>query len=222
NWHWFWETGNGDTGNQGPHQFDVARWGLNKNEHPVSVFSTGGLYGINPSECAQETPNTQISTFKYEDGKVLEFETRGRYSNSESSLDIRIGNIFYGTGGYMEVNGSDWKAFRQREKEPFAGSKKETEEKKIIDPLTPPGDTEHYANFLDAIRAGNNETLHCDINTGFYSTTLPLLANISYRLNRGLKFMGGDMNHEKFVNDEEADTMLKRVYRPPYIVPDEV
>ncbi|MDP4214097.1 MAG: Gfo/Idh/MocA family oxidoreductase [Bacteroidota bacterium] len=222
NWHWFWETGNGDTGNQGPHQFDVARWGLNKNEHPVSVFSTGGLYGINPSECAQETPNTQISTFKYEDGKVLEFETRGRYSNSESSLDIRIGNIFYGTGGYMEVNGSDWKAFRQREKEPFAGSKKETEEKKIIDPLTPPGDTEHYANFLDAIRAGNNEPLHCDINTGFYSTTLPLLANISYRLNRGLKFMGGDMNHEKFVNDEEADTMLKRVYRPPYIVPDEV
>src|SRR5665648_792806 len=55
NWHWFWETGNGDTGNQGPHQFDIARWGLNKNEHPVSVFSTGGIYGINPSECAQET-----------------------------------------------------------------------------------------------------------------------------------------------------------------------
>lgn len=222
NWHWFWETGNGDTGNQGPHQFDVARWGLNKNEHPVSIFSTGGLYGINPSECAQETPNTQTSTFKYEDGKVLEFETRGRYSNGESSLDIRIGNMFYGTGGYMEVDGSTWKAFRQREKSPFAGSKKETEEKKITDPRIPPGDTEHYANFLDAIRAGNNETLHCDINTGFYSTALPLLANISYRLNRGLKFMGGDMNHEKFVNDEEADTMLKRVYRPPYIVPDEV
>ena len=65
NWHWFWDTGNGDTGNQGPHQFDIARWGMNKNEHPVSVYSTGGVYGIDPKECAQETPNTQCSVFKY-------------------------------------------------------------------------------------------------------------------------------------------------------------
>ncbi len=48
NWHWFWATGNGDTGNQGPHEFDVARWGMNKNEHPVTVYSTGGIYGIDP------------------------------------------------------------------------------------------------------------------------------------------------------------------------------
>ncbi|HOS72856.1 MAG TPA: Gfo/Idh/MocA family oxidoreductase, partial [Bacteroidales bacterium] len=41
NWHWFWDTGNGDTGNQGPHQFDIARWGLNKNEHPVKIYSAG-------------------------------------------------------------------------------------------------------------------------------------------------------------------------------------
>ncbi|MEP7257719.1 MAG: Gfo/Idh/MocA family oxidoreductase, partial [Flavitalea sp.] len=73
NWHWFWDTGNGDTGNQGPHQFDIARWGLNKNEHPVSVYSAGGIYGIHPEECAQETPNTQTSVFKYADGKMLEF-----------------------------------------------------------------------------------------------------------------------------------------------------
>ena len=78
NWHWFWDTGNGDTGNQGPHQFDVARWGLNENKHPVSVYSTGGIYDIDPKECAQETPNTQTAVFKYDDGKMLEFETRGR------------------------------------------------------------------------------------------------------------------------------------------------
>ena len=89
NWHWFWDTGNGDTGNQGPHQFDIARWGLNKNEHPVSVYSTGGIYGIDPDECAQETPNTQSSIFKYRDGKILEFETRGRYTNGESSLGYK-------------------------------------------------------------------------------------------------------------------------------------
>jgi len=97
NWHWFWNTGNGDTGNQGPHQFDVARWGLNKNEHPVDIFSSGGIYGWSPKECAQETPSTQISIVKYRDGKILEFETRGGYSDGESSLATRIGNIFYGT-----------------------------------------------------------------------------------------------------------------------------
>ncbi|HRQ50389.1 MAG TPA: gfo/Idh/MocA family oxidoreductase, partial [Agriterribacter sp.] len=148
-------------------------------------------------------------------------ETRGRYSNGESSLDIRIGNMFYGTEGYLELNGSEWKAFRKREDKPFAGSQK-TNVKKAVDPRTPPGGTEHYANFIDAIRSGNNDDLHCDINEGFFSSALPLLANISYRLNRELKFMGGSRDNEKFVNDTEADAMLTRVYRPPYIVPGEV
>lgn len=220
NWHWHWDTGNGDTGNQGPHQFDIARWGLNKNEHPVSIFSTGGIYGINPKECSQETPNTQTSLFTYDDGKVLEFETRGRFTNGESSLDIKIGNLFYGTDGYLELNGSTWKAFRQREKEPFAGSVKEKSEVPK-DPtfLAAPGGAEHYANFIDAIRSGNNCDLHCDINEGFYSSALPALANISYRLKRELNFMG---SYEKFANDPEADMMLTRNYRKPYVVPEEV
>ena len=220
NWHWFWETGNGDTGNQGPHQFDIARWGLNKNEHPVSIYSTGGIYGIDPKECAQETPNTQTSLFTYSDGKVLEFETRGRYTNGESSLNIKIGNTFYGTDGYLELNGSTWKAFRQREKEPFAGSAMETSSTPQ-DPTfrAAPGGAEHYANFIDAIRSGSNYDLHCDINEGYYSSALPLLANISYKLNRKLTFKG---KYEKFANDPEADMMLSRNYRKPYVVPEQV
>ncbi|MEO5600393.1 MAG: Gfo/Idh/MocA family oxidoreductase [Cyclobacteriaceae bacterium] len=218
NWHWFWDTGNGDTGNQGPHQFDVARWGLNKNEHPVSVFSSGGIYGFKPTECAQETPSTQTSVFKYSDGKMLEFETRGGYSNGESSFQSRIGNMFYGTDGYLELDEDNWKAYRKREKEPFASSKS-VEGAASDDPMTPPGGTEHYANFIDAIRSGKNETLHCDINEGFHSSVLPLLANISYRLGRQLKFKGSD---EKFVNDPEADAMLTRNYRKPYVVPGKV
>lgn len=218
NWHWHWDTGNGDTGNQGPHQFDVARWGLNKNEHPISVYSTGGIYGISPQECSQETPNTQTSVFKYQDGKVLEFETRGRYSNGESGLGIEIGNVFYGTDGYLEIDGGTWKAYRQRDKEPFAGSKKVAEKPEESSFLAAPGGSEHYANFLDGIRGGNN-VLHCDIREGHYSTTLPLLANISYRLERGLKFMG---DYERFANDSEADTMLSRPNRPPYGIPDQV
>ena len=206
NWHWFWETGNGDTGNQGPHQFDIARWGMNKKEHPVTVYSTGGVYGINPAECAQETPNTQSSVFKYSDGKMLEFETRGRYSNSESSLATTVGNIFYGTEGYLELKEDEWKAFRKREKESFAGSKPAGSPRKA-ETLTGDEGAEHFANFIDSVRSGKDIGLNCSINEGHFSAALPHMANISHRLGRGLKFNG---ETERFVNDPEADAMLAR------------
>lgn len=217
NWHWFWDTGNGDTGNQGPHQFDIARWGLNKNEHPVSVFSSGGIYGIDRTQCEQETPNTQLTIAKYNDGKILEFETRGRYSNSESGLGIKIGNIFYGSEGYLEIDGSTWRAYRNKESEPFAGSK--VIQANASETLTGSSNTEHFVNFLDAIKSGNNETLHCDILDGHYSSAVPFLANISYRLGREIRFMG---NSEKCINDPAADAMLTRKYRSPYVVPSKV
>ncbi len=222
NWHWFWDTGNGDTGNQGPHQFDIARWGLNKNEHPVSIYSSGGFYGIDPAECAQETPNTQISVFKYKDGTMLEFETRGRFSNSESDLDIRIGNMFYGSEGYLELNEGNWKAYKNREKEPFARSAPEVKQAEDDSSHTGGIDTAHFLNLTGAIRSGKNEDLHCDINEGFYSTVLPLAANISYRLQRELKFAGEDTDSKWIVDDAEAKKLLTRVYRSPYIVPDQV
>ncbi len=217
NWHWHWDTGNGDTGNQGPHQFDIARWGLNKNEHPETAYSSGGIYGISPKECSQETPNTQTSVFKYNDGKVLEFETRGRYTNSESGLGIMIGNVFYGTNGYLELDGSKWKAFKQREKEPFAVSMDESIPGSS-DPAyrAAPGGSEHFANFLDAIRSGKDSDLNCDILDGHISAALPHLANVSYRLGREVRFNGAK---EKFANDPDADLLLTREYRQPYFVP---
>lgn len=217
NWHWFWDTGNGDTGNQGPHQFDVARWGLNKNEHPISVFSSGGIYGIDRTQCEQETPNTQLTIAKYKDGKILEFETRGRYSNSESGLEIKIGNIFYGSEGYLEIEGGTWRAYRNKETVPFAGSK--VAQANASETITGSSNTEHFVNFIDAIKAGNNETLHCDILNGHYSSAVPFLANISYRLGREIKFMG---DSEKCINDPAADAMLTRKYRSPYVVPSKV
>ena len=219
NWHWHWATGNGDTGNQGPHQFDIARWGLNKNEHPVTVYSSGGIYGISPTECSQETPNTQTSIFKYADGKTLEFETRGRYTNGESSLGVEIGNLFYGTEGYLELNGSTWRAYKQNEKEPFAMSKKREEAAPSNQVLAAPGGAEHYANFLDAIRAESNETLHCDIEEGFKSSVLPLIANVSYLTQRQLHFDG---KAEKFIKDKAADKLLTRDYRAGFVVPNQV
>lgn len=223
NWHWFWDTGNGDSGNQGVHEFDIARWGLNKKEHPISVYSTGGIYGINPEECGQQTPNTQSSLFRYKDGTMLEFETRGRYFNKEGGLDNGIGNLFYGTEGYLELQawgnqGGEWRAFRQREKEPFAGSKTD-KNAKVDSTLVGSDSLNHFSNLVTAIREGKDELLNCDINEGFYSSALPLLANISYCLERELKFMG---DYEKFAHDPEADTMLTRSYRKPYVVPNEV
>lgn len=214
NWHWHWATGGGDTANQGPHQFDIARWGLNKNEHPETIYSMGNIYGISPTECSQETPNTQTSLLKYKDGKILEFETRGRYTHAEAGLEIRIGNMFYGTEGYLEIDGGTWKAYRKRENKPFAGS---DVGERPTDPtfMAPPGGSNHFGNFIDAIRSGKNEDLHADIQEGYMSAVLPALSNISYRLGRQLKFDGVK---EKFVNDPEADKLLTRDYRKPYEV----
>jgi predicted dehydrogenase len=216
NWNWFWDTGCGDTGNQGSHQLNAARVGLNKNEHPVSVSSEGGIYNLDPKDCAQETPNTQCSVLKYADGKMIVFDTRGMYSNYEGINQIDIGNIFYGTEGYMEYGGREgWKAFRKREKVPFAGAG-------IGDNKSAPrggAGGNAFANFIDCIRSGKDEDLINPILGGHYSTVLPHLANISFLLGRKLKFDGAT---EKFVNDPQADKMLTRVYRKPYTVPDKV
>ena len=162
NWHWYWDTGNGDTGNTGPHQLDIARWGMQKNEHPVAVYSTGGIFGFTQDEgktpgtmvyggvetyghdkTTQETPNTQTAAYTYADGKIIELETRGRYTNHEGSAGQEVGNIFYGTEGWLEISGHTWKAFRKREKQPFAQSKEAEGER-----------ANHWANFLEAIRSG--------------------------------------------------------------------
>ena len=221
NWHWFWDTGNGDTGNQGVNEMEVLRWGLNKNELPVSIFSDGGIFGIDPKECEQETPNTQSSIFKYSDGKIIEFETRGRYTNGEAGFTLSgerayLGHMFYGTEGYMQIESGTglWKAFRQRETQPFKSSGDKDNSKQLIS-----ADIDHQANFIDSIRSGKSDNLRCPITDGFYSSALPALANISYRVGRKLKY---NKDTGKFVNDTEADAMLTRAYRKPFEVPGKV
>ncbi len=215
NWHWHWDFGNGDTGNQGPHQFDVARWGLGQTEHPVRISSFGGYYKFG-DVCSQETPNTQTSLFEYADGTLLEFGTRGLYTNRED--DIKIGNVFLGTEGWMHLDGSTWKTYMGRKNTPGPSSQQAEE---FADPmnLTGAGGSGHYGNFITALGANDRKMLTCDIKVGFMSTCLPHLANISYRTGRGLIFDG---KKEKFVNDKEADALLTRNYRKPYIVPDKV
>jgi predicted dehydrogenase len=213
NWHWHWDYGNGDTGNQGPHQFDIARWGLQKQEHPVKIRSVGGYFG---DESSQETPNEQTTMYEYADGLVMEFATRGGFTNDEAG--VRIGNIFYGTKGWLwiEEAGKTWQSYFGPKNEKGPGTERPAGEKVEATGLTTT-ESPHYQNFIDAIRADNPKLLACDITEGHLSSTLPHLANISYRVGRALVFDGAK---ETFVNDKEADRLLTRdSYRKGFEIP---
>jgi hypothetical protein len=113
-----------------------------------------------------------------------------------------IGNLFYGAKGYMVKEVSYWKTYLGQKQEPGPTGK---------------GLGNHYKNFIEAIRANNPALSFGDIAEGHYSAALVHLANISYRLGRSLNF---DPKKECFVGDEQANQMLRRSYRSPYIVPD--
>lgn len=213
NWHWHWDYGDGDTGNQGPHQFDTARWGLNKQEHPVRIQSVGGYFG---PESSQETPDTHTTLFEYADGTVFEFATRGAFTNDEGSQ--RIGNLFYGSKGWLWIDGDGrkWQSYfgPKNEKGPGADLR---DTGGGSDPLVLTStESGHYRNFVDAIRAGDPKMLNSDVVDGHLSSALPHLANISYRVGRALVFDG---KAETFVNDKKADRLLTRDYRKGFEIP---
>ena len=209
NWHWFWDTGNGDIGNQGVHEMDIARWGLNRGL-PQSVSSTGGKFYV-PANDDQETPNTQMATFNYGDAELM-FEVRGGLTGPEGGLQIRGGNtvadLFYGSEGWMAVDGAGFQVYK--------GAKQE----KIMDEAKAPGDdaAPHMENFLAAVKSRDYKSLNAEVEIGVASADLVHLANTSYRLKRTLKF---DEATRKYIGDDEANRMLTRNYRKPYIVPTE-
>ncbi len=213
NWHWHWDFGNGDTGNQGPHQFDTARWGLQKQDHPTKIRSVGGYFG---PEASQETPDTQTTLYEYADGTVLEFATRGQLTNDEGTQ--KIGNLFYGSKGWLWIDGDGrkWQSYLgpKNEKGPGADrpEKSEGSDPNVLTSTESP----HYQNFVDAIRAGDQKVLTSNILDGHLSSTLPHLANISYRVGRSLVFDG---KTETFVDDKAADKLLTREYRKGFELP---
>jgi predicted dehydrogenase len=223
NWHWNWEYGNGDMGNQGIHEMDIARWGIGVTL-PTRVCAMGGHLMF---EDDQNTPNVLMAMYEFpsEEGggdkkKILQFEVRHWISNREDPLWINekgdekggymissantVGNIFYGSKGYMAKNVDEWRTYMGKDREPGPGAK---------------GLGNHYANFIDAIRDGNHKEFNKSIEEGFYTCALVHLGNISYRLGRSLDF---DPNTMKFINDDEANGMLTRDYRKPFVVPDRV
>jgi len=216
NWHWHWNYGNGDTGNQGPHQFDIARWGLGKQEHPVKISSMGGYFGAQPS--SQETPDMQTALYEYADGTILEFGTRGEHTPDEGS--IRIGNIFFGSKGWLWIDetGRNWQSYSgavgdKNEKGPGSGTKDPNAEP--VGLTTEEGS--HYGNFIAAIRANDPKILTCDILEGHLSSTLPHLANIAYRVGHQIEF---DNKTETIKGgDKKANDLLTREYRKGFEIP---
>ncbi|MFN7932076.1 MAG: Gfo/Idh/MocA family oxidoreductase [Bryobacteraceae bacterium] len=211
NWHWFWDTGNGDIGNQGVHELDIARWGLGKTTHPTSVVSTGGKWAYDDD---QETPNTQRAVFDYGDCELV-FEVRGLLTHGEGGLDPdgehTIGNTFFGSDGYLTVDLNGFTIYR--------GDKREkVQEMKFQEPKRW-DTTPHMRNFLTAVRSRKHTDLNADIEQGHISASLCHMANISYRTGRKLQF---DPAKERFVNDNDANRLISRHYRAPYVVPERV
>jgi predicted dehydrogenase len=194
NWHWFWDFGNGELGNNGIHLIDIVRWAMQK-KLPVRVQSTGGRFGYKDQG---QTPNTQNVTWVYEDGSMIVGQLRGLYTQEPMSWD------FFGTKGHMHMNADG--RFRIR-----MGRNKELEPE-----VEYPPNISHFANFAEAVRARDPKLLHAEIEETFLSTALCHLGNISYRVNRELKF---DPARMQFAGDSEANKLLTREYREPYVVP---
>jgi len=212
NWHWNWDYGNGDIGNQGIHEMDVARWGLGV-KYPTKVSGMGGHFMFDDD---QQTPNTMVSTFEFDEGgkkKFLVFEVRHWMSNHEAGIGEErkaknpntVGNLFYGSKGYLAIDGyGQYKTWMGKDQQP-GPSRSE--------------DGNNWANFIEAVRSRKQSDLNAPIEEGYRSTVLVHLANISYRLGRTLEF---DAENLKCKGDPEATAMFTRKYRAPFVVPEKV
>lgn len=225
NWHWFWDYGNGDIGNQGAHQMDLGRWLLGV-AHPARASAMGGHFLFDDD---QQTPNTLTATFEFEQGgtkpKMLVFDVRHWITNHEGGINEpkpgagashtdlsgrvvsgsdpnTIGNIIYGSEGYMVVAADGFRTYLGKRQEPG--------------PSAAAGDEDHFANFIHVMRSRKTEELHAEIEEGALSCALIHLANISYRLGRTVNW---DAARFTCKNDPEAVGMMTRHYRSPYVVP---
>jgi predicted dehydrogenase len=232
-WHWFWDYGNGDLGNQGSHQIDVARWGLGVG-FPIKATAMGGHFMFDDD---QQTPNNLSCAFEFDGAgkrKMLEFEVRNWITNHEAGIGTpgfggdpipgfigppgheeklnmagnTVGDIFYGSKGFMAItNEEDYQSYRTwlgREQTPGPSAARRGN---------------NWANFIDCVRSRKKDELNAPIQEAHISCTLVHLANASYRLGRTLNF---DPATEQVTGDVEASRLLRGAYREPFVVPENV
>ncbi len=240
-WHWQWDYGNGDLGNQGIHQMDLCRWALQVNDIGQAVFSFGGRLGY---QDAGETANTQVTVHDWGSKRII-FEVRGL--PTPPYRGAKVGIVVYGSEGYFVSPSYSGGVFFDAQGRP-------------VQTLRDGSDRYHYANFLQAVRSRNPQLLTAPILEGHLSSALCHLGNISYRLGEptlvaqadevlrndeqvyetfrrfaahlkanGLAadkttiFLGRklkvDSQQETIPGDEQAVAMLTREYRRPFVVP---
>ncbi|MEN6496041.1 MAG: Gfo/Idh/MocA family oxidoreductase [Thermoguttaceae bacterium] len=244
-WHWIWDFGNGEIGNLGTHQLDVARWAMPVGAAPQSVVSLGGRFGYQDQG---QTPNTQLTAFDF-GGVTLFCEQRGLVGRKAAKVTVE----FHTSEGVV------------KEGKFFPNGRKDGEpiEDAPVGGFADLGRS-HFRNFIDCIRNRKREELNAEILEGHRSTLLVHLGNISYRLGKNVpietqtKAFGGDRlaceafedmkqhlgeaahlqltssayrlgrvlrfdsEAERFIGDPDADEMLTHPYREPFIVPAQV
>ncbi len=192
-WHWFWDTGNGDIGNQGVHEMDVARWALSDQTLPVRVMSLGGRFGWNDQG---QTPNSQFAVMEFPNGQYLLFTVRNL---NHKGYKRQVKNDFYFDAGKL-VNGRFT---------PKGGKKPE----KVEVPKAKITGGGTFGSFIATVRAGKREMTNADILDGHYSSSVGHLANISFRLGKKAPFneKAGRFGDNKAVYDGfmELHSILK-------------
>jgi len=248
-WHWTWNYGNGDLGNQGIHQMDIARWFLGEMTLSPTVWSVGGRLGY---EDDGETANTQIVYHAYEKAPLI-FEVRGLPASSSSKDMDKFKGA--GVGVIVECEGGSVVVPN------YTGATAYDKEGKVIKEWK--GADDHFKNFINACRSRRIDDLNADILEGHLSSGLCHTGNISYRLGqkqnpneilekiKGEKFASEtfermkehlakndvdvakdkltlgpvlkmDPATERFIDNEAANAQVKPKYREPFVVPEEV
>ncbi len=203
-WHWQRLYGNGDLGNQGPHQTDIARWGLGIDTHPSSVISYGGRLGYQAERKdadyvdAGDTANTEVSIYDYGD-KCIVFETRGLSVDESADKELnklfgsttgnKIGVVFYGSEGYVVQRNYDYCIAYDKDFNV-------THEFRVKGNLN----AVHFGNFIEACRRDEPALLNADVREGHLSAAISHLGNISFYL--------GEENH---VSESELAGVLQGI-----------
>jgi predicted dehydrogenase len=204
NWHWFWHYGTGEALNNGTHEVDVCRWALGL-DFPARVSSNGGRYAFADD---WETPDTQVISWDFAEGKAMTWE--GHSCNSQPIEGLERGVMIYGTGGAALLEGDNCRIVDNARK-PLLQLKSGA----AADPAntvssTGAGlDTLHFKNFIDAIRLG--APLSAPVSEGHKSVAMLQLGNIAWRTGRTLDL---DTANGHIKNDAAAMKLWQRDYEP--------
>jgi hypothetical protein len=222
---------------------DIARLGMNINEHPVKIACSGGFYAY-AKESDQEVPNLEVATFEYANGAIMELEVRSLPTPMDPFCNLWLGTKGYATlqfptsqngfkvfvssaasrapiGGFSSTAGFSTGMQQDQDKPTLTLTDKDLEPDSRWDEIIKAGIDPHFQNFVDCVKSRNYKDLAADILEGHISTAMLHIGNTAYRTGRKLLFDG---KTEKYVNDKDADAYLSRPGggRKPFSIPNVV